>query len=195
MDAAFSFACASRCASSAVTEDRQALYAEQIRPVIEPVCRTQAIELEKAFQANDALWATFSQKTEARRTAATVAPSGLVASGVLGALEQIQHNLDFIPATGGVLGLSVIAAVSLGARAHQQPRWDQAAGLELTLDAARDWLREVHAGHLDPARARQMLRDRVTPRLADWDVHILDAVLYRIADQLEDRASGRASLQ
>ena len=88
MDAAFSFACASRCASSAVTEDRQALYAEQIRPVIEPVCRTQAIELEKAFQANDALWATFSQKTEARRTAATVAPSGLVASGVLGALEQ-----------------------------------------------------------------------------------------------------------
>jgi len=172
---------------------REALYEEQKKQVIDPECGPFAIELEKAFQANDALWEGFSRKENTLKTAAVVATSGVVVSTVLGAVEEVQHNLDFFPAASGVVALSVITSVWLGVKAHQQPRWDQAIALELTLDAARDWLRDVHAGNLDPAQARQLLRDRVTPRLADWDVPMLIAVLNRIADQIEDRASCLAS--
>jgi len=172
---------------------RDALYEEQKKEVIDTECGALAIQLEKAFQENDALREGFSKKEEVRKTAAVVATSGVVVSTVLGTVGEIQHNMDFIPGGSGVLGLSVIAAVWLGVRAHQQPRWDQAAALELTLDTARDWVRDVHARKLDPVQARQLLRDRVTPRLANWDVPMLDAVLCRIADLVEDRACGRAS--
>jgi hypothetical protein len=172
---------------------REALWAGQKDRLIEPECLAFAIELEKAFQENDALNESFSQKKETRKATIVAGISGFVISGILGTVGEVQHIPDALPAAGGVLGLSLIATIWLGVRAHQQPRWDQAAALELALDTARDWLCDVHAGNLKPTEARQLLDERVTPRLADWDVPIMDALLRRIADQIDDRASCRVS--
>jgi hypothetical protein len=73
-------------------------------------------------------------------------------------------------------------------KGHQHPRLDQAAALEVGLDTARDWVAAVKEGELDSKQTHQFLHERVVPRLRDWDIPALVAVLSRIADQIEDRA-------
>jgi hypothetical protein len=167
---------------------RRALYEEQQKEVVDSECAAFAIELEKAFQENDVLWEAFSQKQDNVKEAAITGVGGAIISGILGTVGEVQYNSDLLAAAGGILGLSLITAIWLGAKAHQKPRWDQAAALEFALDTARDWLRDVYTRNLDLNQAQQLLRERVVPRLADWDVPVLIAILYRIVDQLEDRA-------
>lgn len=171
---------------------RSALYAEH-QTGTEPECLKFANELETKFQANDALWRVYDEKAQPRKAATVVAAGGVVTTTVLSALDLVDHNIDLLTGAGGVAGLSLIAVVWLAVRAHKEPRWDQAAALDLTLDTARDWLRNVREGHLKSVEARKLLCERVIPRLADWDVPVLVALLYRIADLVEDRELCRSS--
>jgi hypothetical protein len=171
---------------------RRALYAED-QTGTKPECLKFANELEAAFQASDALWQVYDDKAQPRKAAVVVAAGGAVATAVLSALDVVEHNMDLLTGAGGVAGLSLIAVVWLAVRAHKEPRWDQAAALDLTLDTARDWLRDVREGNLKAMEARRLLCERVIPRLADWDVPVLVALLYRIADLVEDRELCRSS--
>lgn len=176
-------------AERSAAEFREALYEELRKPVIDPSCAAFAIELENAFQKNDRLWRRFfpKRKTDTIKSVSTVAICGLIS-----VIEEAHHNLDHRQIAGAI-GFSLITVMWLNIKDHQHSRLDQVVALEVGLDAARDWLTAVKGGELDSEQAHQLLYERVVPRLANWDVPALVALLCRIGDEIEDRAYGRAT--
>jgi hypothetical protein len=171
---------------------RHALWAAH-EPEAKVECLEFAKELETKFQATDALYKVYDEQQRTRKAAVVVTAAGGVGTAGLGIFEAVEQNIHLLPAPLAVAGATVIASSAIWYRAHKEAPWDQAAARAITLDSARDWLRDVREGNLKAAEAREVLRDRVMPRLADWDVPVLAALLERIADLVEDQAAGRSS--
>jgi hypothetical protein len=171
---------------------RRALYAAH-EPGAKLKCLEFAKELETKFQETDALYKVYDEQERTRKVAAVVAATGTAGTAALGIFEAVEQSTALLPATGGVAGAALLTSAAILYRARKEARWDQAAARAIRLDTARDWLRDVREGNLKAAEARELLRNRVMPRLADCDVPVLVALLDRIADLVEDRAASRSS--